>query len=432
MTLRRSTVRTRTLAILVVVGLGAAACGNADDGGSGGGGGGGGDGRDGVSDSTIRVGGVLSQTNPIGRPYEEVWEGARIYFDRVNAEGGVFDREFELLDYRDDQSRASEQIRLVQQVVEEDDVFAVLPIVSNVFAAAGYLVEAQVPTFGWNIQSEWASGLNLFGEKGSFLCFGCPDVKLAWFAEQIEADSVAILSYGVPQSSVCAEGIQASMEENGIDVPYINTSLSYGFTDIATDARRIRDSGADLLMTCMDVNGNVKAARALQGSGIAIQSPEGYDPRVPAEFGADIEGFYFRTSFVPFEAEDAESPGMDAFRAALDEEGLAPTELLLAGWLNARLLHEGIQLAGEDFTRESVIDAINSIDDWTADGILDDVDWTVFDPEEEVRIEGPPDDVQCNAWLQVRDGAFVPVLGEPGMPFACHERDGEINDVTFR
>ena len=43
----------------------------------------------------------------------------------------------------------------------------------------------------------------------------------------------------------------------------------------------------------------------------------------------------------------------------MKERGIEPSEHSQAGWINAALLVEGIKAAGDDFTRQSVIDAIN-------------------------------------------------------------------------
>jgi len=409
--------RLAMLSLASAVVLAISACGNAepdtagDDESSG---------RPGVSDTTIRVGGLISKANPVGRDYNQAVEGVEAYLDLVNDQGGVFGRQFEILPVRDDQGRASTQIEQAKALIDEDQVFAVLPIVTNTFSSASTFVEAGTPTFGWNINREWQTGPNLFGEKGSALCYGCVDEALAWFMlEALGLQRAAVISYSVPQSKVCADGIVTSLEHFGANVVYRNSALSFGFTDISADVTAIKDSDAQILFTCMDVNGNVKAARELQGTGIVVQSPEGYDPTVPAEFGSAVEGFYFRTYFVPFEAAAAaDVTGMNAFLAAMKERDLEPTELRLAGWVNAMLLVRGIKDAGESFTQQRVVDAINAIDDWTAEGVLAPIDWTLLNPDG-TRAYPPDGTLDCAAWVRIEAGAFTPVFGQPGKPLVC-------------
>src|SRR5204862_386716 len=78
--------------------------------------------------------------------------------------------------------------------------FAVLPVSTISFAGAKYLVDNHIPTFGWNIQAEWSQGPNLFGEKGSNLCFDCPTAWLPYVMKQIGATNIGVVTYTQPQS----------------------------------------------------------------------------------------------------------------------------------------------------------------------------------------------------------------------------------------
>ncbi|MGH9027553.1 MAG: ABC transporter substrate-binding protein [Acidimicrobiia bacterium] len=281
--------------LLAAVGF---ACDNEEGGDSGGDA----DGRPGVTDDEIRVGGVVGKTNPVGRPYEDSFVGAQAYFDMVNADGGLFDHEIVIVAERDDRSLASANITEVRALVEEDEVFAVIPVTTQIFAGADYLVERGTPTFGWNINAEWANGPNLFGEKGSYLCFTCASVLSPWIAQQTGATGAAIFAYGqAPQSTSCAEGMEAGFDEYGPPPVFVDTSLSFGFTDTSAAIAGIRDSGADFVATCMDVNGTATLAQDIQDAGLDVDfySPEGYNPQVLEDLGGSIEGFYFGAGFNP-------------------------------------------------------------------------------------------------------------------------------------
>ncbi|MGH9032870.1 MAG: ABC transporter substrate-binding protein [Acidimicrobiia bacterium] len=406
--------RARAVAVLMIVGLVAVACGNEESSGGGSGGG-----RPGVTDTEIRVGGVVGKTNPVGRPYEDGFVGVKAYFDMINAEGGVFGRDLELVAERDDQSQASRNVQQVRALVEEDNVFAVLPVVTQIFAGAGYLVDQGVPTFGWNINVEWSQGENLFGEKGSFLCFDCPSLHPVYVAQQVGATRAAVFAYGQsPQSTDCAEGVKNGFDAFGPELAFEDTSLAFGFTDLSAAVAEIRDQGVDFIATCMDINGNANIAQAVRDAGIELKgvySPEGYAQDVLDDLGDKIDGFYFGAAFVPFE-EPQPPEGMQQYLAAMEELGQTPSEQGLAGWINAALLVAGIEAAGEDFTQESVIDSINELTDFTADGIVPAQDWTKLH-EADPRSDG------CTAIVQVQGGEFVPVFGEPGKPFVCFENN---------
>ena len=163
-------------------------------------------GRPGVTSTTISVGGMAGVTNPVGQPYASGFDGVQAYFNYVNAKGGVFGRRLKLVARLDDQSRASQDVEDARSLVEEHHVFAVLPVVTQIFAAGTYLAQKGIPTFGWNINVEWDLGPNLFGEKGSYLCFTCPNPAPAFIGKELGLHTVAILAYTAPSSVTCAAG----------------------------------------------------------------------------------------------------------------------------------------------------------------------------------------------------------------------------------
>jgi branched-chain amino acid transport system substrate-binding protein len=197
-----------------------------------------------VSDTEIRVGGVVSITNPLGTEHSAAFDGAQAYFNMVNSskDKGVYGRKLRLVSKRDDQLGSNRTE--VQGLISEDNVFAALPVSVILFTGADLLGQAGIPTFGWNINAEWGSEQgpgppNLFGEKGSYLCFTCPGQLLPWFAKQMKRKKLGVLSYQVPQSADCAKGIQASFQKYpSAKIEFLDTSLSFGVTDLARTSRR--------------------------------------------------------------------------------------------------------------------------------------------------------------------------------------------------
>ena len=108
----------------------------------------------GVTDDTITVSGVASATNPLGAPYDQVWDGVDAYFAMINDGGGIYQRQLELPeDNRHDDQFAQNQTE-VQRIITQDDPFAVVGVATLNFAGADLLVDAGIPTFGWNINGK--------------------------------------------------------------------------------------------------------------------------------------------------------------------------------------------------------------------------------------------------------------------------------------
>ena len=376
----------------------------------------------GVSDTEIRVGGVAAITNPLGGKYDEHAKGVEAYFEMVNADGGIDGRKLKFAVNRDDAT--SNNPAAVQQLISQDDVFAVLPVSTVLFTGADKLVEANVPTFGWLINAEWGGTKaepksNLFGQYGSYLCFTCASPSAPFLAQEAGASKVGLLAYNVPQSADCATGFEASFKKfPTAKVVFADKTLAFGGGDFGVQVSEMKKAGVDLVLTCMDFNGVVALAREMKRQNLdAVQSlPNAYDPELLEDFGDLFQGSYVFTFFTPFEMKDPPK-ALKTYLKWMEKTNTPANENTMNGWLNAALFVEGLRQAGKDFSRQKVIDAINSMDDWTADGLLPGVDWTTAHYETA--------DPSCGAVSQVDGDSFKPVFGKPGKPFVCIPLDAK-------
>src|SRR6478735_5603264 len=378
----------------------------------------------GVSDTEIRVGGVASVTNPLGGTYGSSFDGVQAYFDKVNADGGIYGRKLVLASKRDDKvSSNSDEVR---GLLEQDNVFAVLPVAVLLFTGADELIKQNVPTFGWTINDEWGGTaeqpkLNMFGQAGSYLGIGSAVKNSPYLVEKAGKHKVGLLAYNVPQSSGCLKGYEASFEKYGDEadakVVFKDASLSFGTTDLSVQAQKMKDAGVDVVATCMDNNGVVTLAKEMKKQGLdAIQLlPNSYDQSTMDEFGDLFEGSYVYISETPLEA-SPEPPAMEDFKAAMDKSGKAINENSYVGWINATQFVQGLNDAGPQFDRQKLIDAINKETAYTADGLVAPIDWTTA--------HNQPGPQNCFALLQIKDSKFVPQTGEKGKYFTCLDNAG--------
>lgn len=416
--------RQTRIAVLVTCLLVAAACGNSESDPSSNAPGGAS--APGVTDDTIKVGGVGSLTNPIGVKAGSVFEGAKAYLDIVNEDGGVDGREIDLVAEEDDSAQASRNTSLVRALVQQEEVFAVLPVATiTPFPGAEFLADQSVPTFGLNLSPSWAEKPTLFGEKGSFLCFDCPSPFLPYLAQELGRTKVGIIAYTAAQSQACAAGQKASYEEfgdeTGVELVFEDTSLGFGFTPGALDAdlRAMRDRGVQLVSTCIDGAGSGRLADAIQRAGLDIVQylPNAYDPDIAEEFGDVLEGSVASTFVFPFEAEQPPEE-MERYKAAMEDGGYEVNELSMAGWLSAHQFVTGLRAvaeAGDELTRENLVAAINAMTDYDADGLLPGTDWSIAHD----RLSDEP----CLGFVEITGNEFSPILGEPGKPFVCLNRE---------
>ena len=373
----------------------------------------------GVSSSRIVVGGVASLTGPIAADFAPIFDGVKAYLDMVNAKGGVDGRRIDFAYPLDDGSNPSQDTDQVRTLVGQDHVFAVLGVGTPTFAGASYLAANNVPTFGYTVSTQWTDGPSLFGSEGSYIAFTRPGPEPAYLAEQIHATAVGILAYNVSGSSQGCEGVDYQMRRFHIPVVYEDTSIAAPPVDLTADVNRMKAAGVDLVASCMDLSGNILLSRTMHQDGMGSVAQywlNGYDESAIKSYAALMQGVYFLIGHVPFESpglDPGKYPGMDLYLAELAKyfPRELPGEASLAGWVDADMFVTGLRLAGHDATRSRVVDALNSLTGFTADGIVAPIDWL-----QEHRSLGP---VDCNVYVRALGGHFVPLFGSAKTVFTC-------------
>lgn len=408
----------RCLGALLVAALAAAlaACGNAATSG-----GPAGD-TDGVFAHRIVVGGLASQTGPLPANFAPVLTGARVYFDMVDARGGVAGRTIAMTHALDDQSSPSLDASQARALVDQYKVFAVVGVATPSFTGAAYLAAHDVPTFGLNVNpnSQWGAGPSLFGNTGSWTDFSSPQLPAVFLAEQHHVHAAAVVAYNVAASRLGCKSVINAFHRYKIPIVFEDLSIPAPASDLHSDVTRMKAAHVQMVTSCMDLAGNVLLSRAMQQagmSGVVQYWFDGYDEHAVGEYRQAMQNVYFFLSHVPFEVtrrEPGTYPGMDRFLAMLERyaPGTSPSEAALAGWESADLFVKGLRAVGRDLTRSRLVKAINRLTAFTADGITAPVDWT--------RAHGPaPLQTNCAALVQVRNGRFVPVYGTKPSVFTC-------------
>jgi ABC-type branched-subunit amino acid transport system substrate-binding protein len=367
-----------------------------------------------VTATEIRVSGVTSTTNPVGGLYGTAFEGVQAYFDMINSQGGIYGRKLVQVSRHDDQ--LSNNKREVQAILDQDNVFAVLPVATIFsFSGASLLAQNNIPTYGWGINAEWTGPPNLFGHFGA-LCNGasCPSIWMPYVASKLHKQRIGILAYSVPASSDCVDTTKASFDKYPTaKIVYSTKALSFGVTDLSADVKKMMDANVDFVTTCMDNNGVLTLAREMRQQGLNATQylPNAYDHDFMDKNAGFFEGAVVLVQQAPLET----SPKFKALQdyiTWMDKGGDKRTENAAVGWANADAFVTGLRAAGPNFTRQKVIDGLNRETTYDAGGMMAPVDWT----KQHTELHYPR---SCVPFTMIKSGKFVPVWGEPGKPFIC-------------
>ena len=429
------------MALVVVMGLVVAACGNSgDDGDAGDAGGASADtGAEadeggaspsgdvpGVTDSEIRfsVFGTRSN-NPTGACILDCYiDGINAYFAFRNSEGGAFGRDLVLTTELDDELARNQERAL--EIVSADDTFAAF---SATQVANGWstIAEAGMPLYVWGIHPVEMNGHESIFANNGVICPNCSARTYPYAGSRVDATRVATLGYGVSQTSKdCVEAQSRSLEEYGgelgQELAYANDELAFGLPNgIGPEVTAMKDAGVDFISTCLDLNGMRTLAQELERQGmgdVPMLHPNSYDQAFVADAGELFEGDLVGVGFRPFEADPGDS-ALGDYLDWMEETGSELSETSMVGWINADLAYQGILAAGEGFDRASVIAATNEMTEYTADGLINAIDWARqhdFPTDEDPTAHGYAR--ECMILVEV-SGGEMQLVGEQDAPWWC-------------
>jgi branched-chain amino acid transport system substrate-binding protein len=370
----------------------------------------------GVTSNSITVGTISTQTGPIASNFSSLIYGERAYFDYIDAQGGINGRKIDYKYALDDAGNVTTFNQLASTLINQDHVFAITGVATASFAP-NYFVEAKIPTYGYNVSGNWAGPPNLFAAGGSVIYYPAEGPEIAYVANKVKATSVAFLAYGVASSADACQAAAKGMADAGYKIGYTDYKISYPGTTVATDVQRLRQAGTDLIVSCMDVLGNINLARAVQQYGLKTTQLwlSGNDKSTLVANKSLMQGVYFDIQHVPFTAPTSEYPGLKVYLTQMEkyEPKYVEDEVAIQGWESAALFAEGVKLAGNNLTQANVIAQTNKLTSFTANGLMAPVNWL-----KDHTATAPP---YCEAVIQAKGVQYVPVFNKGKNVFNCFE-----------
>jgi branched-chain amino acid transport system substrate-binding protein len=377
----------------------------------------------GVTPTEIDVAAVTAKSNPLGGKYGSFADGVHAYLNYMNSTGGIYGRQLKLTSNRDDHF-ANESA--VKSSLAQDHAFATF-IATPLFTGAPDIAATNppMPTFIWNINPEMAGHLNIFGTVGA-LCFNCIGQGSPFLAQQYKYTKVAILAYGVAESSKqCAEADRASFTAYpSAKVVYFNENLQFDQPNLTAIVGDMKQAGAQLVLTCLDQNESVILGKEMLKQHMnAVQTlPNSYDQTFVAQNSQYLQGDFDDPQFVAFEYQP-QLPEIQLLMKWIKQSGFEVNELSTEGWIAGNEFVTGLKLAGPDFSQQKLIDALNQDTHFDADGMIEPIDWTIQhnDPRGPAgttipRYAGKYD---CSVTVRVQGTKFVPIPTPTGKPWVC-------------
>ncbi len=371
----------------------------------------------GVTSNSITVGTISTQTGVLASNFSSLIYGERAYYDYINAQGGVNGRKIDYKYALDDGGNPTTFNQLANTLINQDHVFAVTGI-GTAFFSPNIFVEAGIPTYGYNVTGNWAGPKNLFAAGGSVQYYPAGAPADAFVSRETHSPSIAFVAYGVAASAAACQSAQGSLQAAGYHVSYSDLKVNYPGSTVATDVQRMKQAGSNMVISCMDVQGNVSMARAIKQYGLHMTQLwfNGNDKQTLNSNESLMQNVYFSISHVPFAASTSEYPGLGVYLTQMKkyEPNYVEDEIAIQGWESAALFVQGVKMAGNDLTWANIIKEDNSLTSFTAGGLTTPTNWKSAGHSG----HAPP---YCSAFIKVSGLKYVPTLNTGKNVFNCFE-----------
>jgi branched-chain amino acid transport system substrate-binding protein len=369
----------------------------------------------GVTSNSITVGTISTQTGPIASNFSSLIYGEKAYYQYINAQGGVNGRKIDYKYQLDDGGNPTTFNQLANTLINQDHVFAVTGV-ATAFFSPNLFVEAGMPTYGYNVTGNWAGPKNLFAAGGSVQYYPAEGPIVGYVSKQTKSPKIAFVAYGVAASSAACQAGATALSSNGFQVVYTDFKVSYPGTTVATDVQRMKQAGANMIVSCMDVQGNITMARAVQQYGLKATQLwfSGNDQSTLQQNKSLMQGVYFSIAHVPYTSPTSTYPGLKLYLTQMQkyEPKYVNDEIAIQGWESAALFVQGVKMAGNNLTQANVIKQDNSLTAFTAGGLTTPTNWKSAGHSG----HAPP---YCGAYIKVVGTKYVATLNKGKNVFVC-------------
>ncbi|MGW5638620.1 ABC transporter substrate-binding protein [Streptomyces sp. NPDC003832] len=332
----------------------------------------------------IRVGIITSATSPVGgNAFTGPRDGAKAYFEHLNARGGIGGRPVEVR-LCDDGGSGVGNNECVHRLIDEEKIVALVATTALDYAGASRVSRARVPDIGGQpIGAAYDTWPHLYGVYGSLAprrgtvgwdgkLYGGTEVY-RYFKREHGARTAAVVSYNQSASAAYARLVERGLRAEGYEV--ITEQVDFALPNFRAVAADLKDRGADLVFDAIDSHGNARLCAALDDAGVRLTAKVTNVQNWTSTVADDYEDApHCRNAlWATGSSRNFEDTGNAAVREFRDAtEGLEThSQWQLEGWAAARWFTEAARAcAAAGVTRACVDDRMSRGQDFTAGGLL--------------------------------------------------------------
>ena len=203
----------------------------------------------GLTDKTIKIG-MFAPLSGSNMAYGfDVANAARMYYDKINKDGGIHGRKIEVV-LEDDRCNANDLVAAVKKLVEQDQVFLLNggSCSAAVVAAKDYVVRNKVPMVMLNASGDGALYPPTDYIYGAFSIsqYAVGGAMVDFAAKTFNAKKIAYVNHDDAYGAWNLEGSKADATAGGVDLAV--ESVSPTITDVTAPFLKLRASNPDALV----------------------------------------------------------------------------------------------------------------------------------------------------------------------------------------
>lgn len=318
----------------------------------------------GVTAQSVLIGQSISLTGPTGVIGTDFNEGFKAYIDDVNRRGGVFGRQLKLITM-DDGYVAQRTLSNTEAMIRKDGVFAFSGTLgtANVISILPLLTENRIPLF-----APFTGSISLRQNPNKYLftvmaSYGDEAEKMIQHLTTVGIKSIAIAYQNTVFGKEGLAGVEAAMKKRNLS-PTVSASVEVDAKDAAVAAKKIASANPQAVILMMAGKTTIEFIRELKKTGVVAQvllTSVADTNLLIKTFDKGAAGMIVaQTAPAPFSDKLAISREFrQVMKAAGQEAHIGYGGI--SGYISAKALVQGLQLAGTALTREKFISALEGV-----------------------------------------------------------------------
>jgi len=323
----------------------------------------------GVTDTQVLLGQSAALSGPAQELGKDMQLGATLYFNYVNANGGVNGRKV-VLKTLDDGYEPPRAVENTKKLINDDKVFALFGYVGTPTSAAvmPIFTEAKVPYVGAFTGAELLrSPLNryVFNVRASYFD---ETEAIVQHLTAMSIDRIGVFYQNDAYGQAGLEGVTRALKKRNLQVA-AKATVERNSVDVKKAVAEMSKDQPQAIVMIGAYKGCAAFVKEMKAAG---SNPTFWNvsfvgsKALAKELGAEGRGVQV-SQVVPFPW-DTSVAVVKEYRKLVDDAKVEPGFGTLEGFIAAKVMVEGIRRAGRNLTRESFIKAMESLDPYDAGG----------------------------------------------------------------